>query len=85
MKPRSYKFNSVLVVDWIDIVSESSWLSPHDARNLNPCRCKTVGFFLSQDEDCIRLSQSIQLDDTERDVTTIPWGCIKKIAPATSV
>ena len=79
MRPRSYEFNTILVIEWIDIVSVASWQSPYEARNINPCLCKTVGFFLSQDEDCIRLSQNIQVDDTERDVTCIPWGCVKTV------
>lgn len=80
MKPRTYKFNTLLEIEWIDIVTESGWLTPTMACKREPCSCKSVGYFLNRDEDVIRISQTFQVTDLERDVTVIPWGVIKKIA-----
>jgi len=79
MKPRTYKFNTLLEIEWLDIISHSEWLTPHIAMHAKACSCKTAGFFLNQDEDVIRISPTIQTKDMDRDVTIIPWGCVISI------
>ena len=79
MKPKTFKFNSLLEVTWIDIVDDSAWLSPYIASKYPPCTVKSVGYFLNRDERVIRISSSYQPEDKDRSVTVIPWGCIEQI------
>lgn len=79
MKPRTYKFNSLIEISWLDIVDESSWLSPVKAGLVKACKCKSVGYFLNRDEAVIRISSSIQVEDGDRGIIIIPWGTISKI------
>lgn len=79
MKFRSYKYNTPLEITWLDIVEDSSWMSIQKALLYKPCLCKTVGFFLNQNDEVIRISGSIQVNDHDRNVIVIPWGCIKSI------
>ncbi len=75
-----FKLNQIIEVEWDDVVTHSVWISQEEAKEKPLCQCKSVGYFLNQDEKAIRLSCTIQLDDKpERDLTVIPWGCITKI------
>ena len=74
-----HKLNSPIEVEWIDIVSDSSWLKEDKAKIEPAIQCKTIGYFLNSDKEVLRLSHSYQLKDKERDVSVIPWGVIKKI------
>ena len=79
MKPKTYKFDALLEIDWLDIVDESAWLTPMAAMHVKPVHCRTAGYFLNRSEIVIRVSASMQVDDGDRGVTVIPWGCITKI------
>lgn len=74
------KLNQLIEVEWDDIVSDAQWISQRIAETIMPCRCKSIGYFLNQDNKVIRLSCTIQFGvKTERDITVIPQGCITKI------
>lgn len=74
------KKNTLIEVDWIDIVSDSSWMSEQKAVNYPAMQCKSVGYFVNEDKNVLRLSATIQLDkEPERDITVIPKGVVKKI------
>jgi len=74
------KKNTLIEVEWDDIVYDSTWLSEHKAANYPTAKCKTMGYFLNQTKKVLRLSATIQFDkDNERDITVIPLGVIKKI------
>lgn len=72
--------NDLIEVEWIDIVSDSAWLSEQKAVEFSPAQCKSVGYFLNETDELIRLSSTIQLSgEKERDITVIPKGVIKNI------
>ncbi len=79
MKPRAYKFNTLLEIEWLDIVDNTEWLTLSKAKKAKPCLCKSAGYFLCYDKTVIRISSSIQIEDSDRGVTVIPWGTIKSI------
>jgi len=70
--------NDLVEIEWLDVVSNSAWLSEQEAIELLPTQCKSVGYFLNETEDLIRLSHTIQLDG-DRDVSVIPKGIIRNI------
>ncbi|MDP1614747.1 MAG: hypothetical protein Q8L68_03025 [Methylococcales bacterium] len=72
------KKNDAIVVKWLDIVQEDTWQSEDSASKFNPIICHTLGFFLNEDKQLIRLSDSIA-SDGDRNVIVIPRGCILKI------
>jgi hypothetical protein len=74
------KLNDIVEIEWVDIVTHSVWIPQEEAKEKPLCQCKSVGYFLNQDDKIIRISCTIQLDDKpERDLTVIPKGCITKI------
>ena len=79
MKPRTYKYNEIIEIDWLDIVDENSWLKPEKALRFPACPCRSVGYFLNRDEIVLRVSSTIQTKDADRGVLVIPWGCVQKI------
>ena len=79
MKTRTYKFNALLEVEWLDTVDEAGWLAPVKAMLTKACPCKSVGYFLNRDEKVLRMSSSIQVKDQGRGVIVIPWGTITNV------
>ena len=75
------RFNQIIEVEWDDIVTHPQWIPQDKAEKELPCRCKSVGYFLNQDKHVLRLSCTIQPDESkpDRDLTIIPRGCITKI------
>lgn len=73
------KRNQIIEVIWDDIVSDSRWIGKKAAEEYSPVRCLSIGYFLNQDKKVLRLSSMINQNDSERDVTVIPHGCITKI------
>lgn len=72
--------NDLIEIKWVDIVTESKWLSEQKAAEFLPVPCKCVGYFLNETEDVIRLSHTIGLEEKgERDITVIPKGVVKNI------
>ena len=76
-----YKLNERLIINWLDVVHNSSWMSYEEAIKVPPeVYCKTIGHFLSQDETFIWLSSSIgRKRKGEVDQIIIPKGMIQKI------
>lgn len=74
------KLNQIIEVEWDDIVTHSAWVPQEEAKKKLTCKCKSVGYFLNQDDKIMRFSCTIQLEDKpERDLTVIPKGCITHI------
>lgn len=72
------KKGDCLVVKWLDVTQRNDWLSEEDAGRAPPAVCRSVGFFLNETKDVIRISDSV-CSDTDRNVTVIPRGCVLKI------
>jgi hypothetical protein len=74
------KLNDIVEIEWSDIVTYPVWIPQDEAEKKSTYKCKSIGYFLNQDDKIIRLSCNIQLEDKpERDLTVIPKGCITKI------
>ena len=74
---RDYVKDKILEVTWVDIVQDPNWLD-EDKIDKEECPlCSTVGFFYKQTKEYFYLSSTIS--GSQRDVTIIPTGCIKKI------
>jgi len=76
------KKNTRLEIFWHDILSVSAWRSEEEASKVGAAKCKSLGYFLNEDDEFIRISSCVGHDDelgNERNVTIIPKGCITKI------
>lgn len=81
MKPASWKkikTGTLLLITWYDIVEKSSWSSDEDAQNMPPATCKTIGWFVNDDDICIRLTASVA-DDGDKSIFVYPKGCVKDV------
>ena len=78
MRIKKFPKYTLLLVQWDDILSDSSW---HDAKGIEkarPAKIKTLGFFLGNAKRVLKLAHSVA-EDGESDYTVIPWGTIKEI------
>ena len=69
---------------WLDINTDSSWLTPEKAKSTKPTICLTMGWLISTKDNCHRLAADYNFNDdgTLGDiggVTTIPNRNIIKL------
>ncbi|UCF13023.1 MAG: hypothetical protein JSW06_01890 [Thermoplasmatales archaeon] len=72
----------LVVIYWWDIEDDSTWKPIEVAEIEQLPLCKTVGWFLNQDDNCVRLAFSVNgTEDTKLEVgrTLIPKAVIKNI------
>jgi len=74
---KDYPKDKILEVTWVDIVQDPNWLDEKNIDNETCPLCKTVGYFYKLTKDFFYLSSTIS--GSQRDITIIPTGCIKKI------
>ncbi|MBE3036467.1 MAG: hypothetical protein IMZ70_05225 [Candidatus Atribacteria bacterium] len=72
------KEGTLLVISWEDILARSVWLSDKEAQETQPAHCKTVGWFVNDDEFNIRVTDTVA-EDGDKSVMVIPKGCIRKV------
>ena len=75
MKKKYKRFTPVLV-EWVDIVSDSKWSD--DSEELPPMPVKTLGWVRVCHKDSLVVGHSLAADG-DSDKTVIPWGCIKSV------
>jgi hypothetical protein len=71
----------LVMVDWLDIASHSTWMKVPDARAYKPIRCRDVGWILHRDQQKLILFRSRNSDGDIGDITVMPIGCVVKITP----
>jgi len=64
-------------VTWIDAVSQTGWHPDHEPPP-DPLPCKTTGYLVFEDEQAIRLAQTITQEDGIGNIMVIPSGMITK-------
>lgn len=74
----NYCKNECLYIKWLDITSKNGWVDESQAASTQPCVCYSVGFYLNETEEVIRISDSIN-DDGDRSVLVIPKGVVVEI------
>jgi len=70
-------------VNWIDIVSDSSWADDREFSRMRLSHPVNEGWLYSRDKDCIKLFASYDREEdgniTFGDRTMIPLSCVKKM------
>lgn len=66
---------SIVLVDWVDIVSSAGWHDDHPA----PASISSVGYFLKQDDKNLWISTSIH-EKEQLGVLTIPKAVIQEVS-----
>ena len=72
----------LVVVFWSDIEEDSTWQPVPLIELQQPPLCKNVGWYLSEDENCVRILHSINgTEDSKMEAgsTVIPKAVIKNI------
>nr|WMM95264.1 hypothetical protein MEP432_gp14 [Methylophilales phage MEP432] len=72
------------MVWWLDINSDSSWLSPEKAKTSKPTICLSMGWLISTSNNCHRIAGDYNFNDDGSlgdigNVTTIPTRNIIKL------
>lgn len=86
-KTLNYERGQLVKVVWIDIISESKWMSEEDIDKLAPAECTTIGHFVKDTAEFVVTAATTADDeptDEEKpeqfgDVICIPKGVIRKI------
>ena len=73
------KRDDLVEIHWIDITSTTSWKTTEEAENYIAVGCQSVGYFLNEDDNIIRISAT-KNNENERDVNVIIKGCTKSIS-----
>jgi len=76
------KKDDIVEIQWLDIIASSAWHKEEQASRFNPADCKSLGYFLNEDKNCVRISSTVGMERSngrERDIIVIPKGCIVKI------
>ena len=76
---RTYKRNKRIEVFWLDTVQDPRWQSESEVNKEPDALCCTLGYYHHHDKRFLYMSHTIA--SKERDKTTIPLGCIKKVVP----
>ena len=79
MKLPKLKREDIIEVNWIDITATSSWKTLEEAECYIAVTAHSVGYFINEDEDVIRISGTKD-DEGSRDVNVIVKGCIKSVS-----
>lgn len=66
----------VVHVKWADIISDCSWVSTKDIEESEPAECHSVGYLISTNKYCIKISSSYDFDQNCGSIEVIPIGCI---------
>lgn len=74
---RRYKRDTMLLIEWRDIVADPTWRNHVIAEKQETVICTTLGFYINHDKNVVRVSTTIAKE--QRDVTVIPLGCIIKV------
>lgn len=72
-----FKPAELLVIYWHDITSVDGWLSSEDAATQQSISAVSVGWFVNDDDDCIRITNT--LCDDQHNILVIPKGVIDKV------
>lgn len=72
------KEGTLLIITWHDTVEKSSWTPDKDAQEIQPATCKSVGWFVNEDETNIRITSSVA-DDGDKSIVVIPKGTIRNV------
>lgn len=68
---------SLIKIEWIDVVEDSSWLDLEESEIFPPANCRSYGEFLNCDDMCCRIQSTIS--GTQGNVTVIPLGLIMEV------
>lgn len=70
----------LVVVRWRDAVAESAWTDINVIRKESTPLVKSVGWFISQDKDCVRILSSISGDEAGYElIPTVLVSDIEKV------
>lgn len=68
----------LVIVSWDDAIEENAWVLISSIQKAACPRCKSAGWFLSQDDNCIRILTSIT-NDKDASYILIPIKMINNI------
>ena len=74
---KEYPKNKKIEVDWVDIIQDPEWLEESKIDAEVCPLCHSLGYYYKHTKDFLYISSTIS--GSQRDVTIIPIGCVRKI------
>ena len=75
MRVKKYTKYQKIEVCWVDTVERSGWRSVTKALTASGSQVHNIGYFLGNYKGILNLASSLS-EDSECNVTSIPWGTI---------
>jgi hypothetical protein len=66
----------LVLVKWLDITATAGWEDPDE---VEPIEVSTIGWMYSQDENTIKVGNSLGEDGRPYGITAFPSGCVKSV------
>ena len=66
----------LVIVTWLDITATAGWEDPEE---VNPIEVSTIGWLYSQDENTVKVGNSLGEDGRPYGISAFPVGCITSI------
>ena len=66
----------LVIVEWRDIIGTSGWEKPSE---VNPPKFLTVGYLVKEDDETIKVADTVDEKGGWSGVTAFPAGCIKRV------
>lgn len=80
MRKVNYRKKEILEIEWDDTATSCGWKSDKFLERETPAPCRSVGYFIKQNKNCITIVKCVADGDKDGlNAQTIPNGCIKRI------
>jgi len=73
------KAGDLIEVEWYDCTGDTSWTCVDDAAEMMPRIVTSVGYYISECENVVRISTHSMDNDSFGFISLIPAGCVFKI------
>jgi hypothetical protein len=75
----NFESNDLVFVLWWDTKQDPGWVTREEALKKKSPICASVGFYIGQDDESLKISPTICVNDNDCDSLIIPKGCIMQI------
>lgn len=81
MPTSEWPLKELVEVEWVDSCTFGRWRPKAEYAAAEPAHCRTAGYLLKADKQCVTIVQSMGRDMVEpiSDSMTIPRGCVTRI------
>lgn len=77
-KNKNITRGDMVEIRWADAIDESDWVNIDVAEIDKPRKTKSIGYFINEDDECVRIAYSVA-EDGDISYEVLPKGMVKDI------